>query len=253
MRKLQIIGLALFSMLALGSITASSASAAEPSWLVEGVQICAGCELAAEIEGTLKLLQYESRTSTVILTEIECSGIFDGFIVDLNLALITDLLNLVMEEIGNLEGDVNTLALECLVILDGGALTDCKENTTALVWPDALSLELSLDWTITYEENAGGLKLGVFPAVAGYHVECEILEGFVVTNLCNAKTGLTSVMWSNEELIIPHAVLSEFEPLALMSERGECEVGGAEVAEVGGDGNTYAIGAELEHLQTELN
>lgn len=250
MRKIQILGLAVIAVFAFSAVAANSAFA-EVKWLVAGAAITA--ETASETEGELELIVYESSTSSVVLEALLCSGIFDGFLVPPNLALIVDLLNLAKEEIGSLEsGDVAGTALSCTVTHDAGALTDCKENTTALLWPDALNLALGTTWEVGFEEMAGPDPLGIFPVQAGYHVECESLIGIVGTNLCTNAGGVTTILWSNAATTPPSA-LSGFEPLAATTERGECEMGGAHVAEVRGSGNTWAIGVELEHLETALD
>jgi hypothetical protein len=249
MRKIQILGLAAIAVFAFSAVIASSASAT--TWLVEKTEI--NKEVASETEGELELLVYENGTGSTVLEAVLCSGIFDGFLVPPNLALVVDLLSLNMEEIGSLEeGDVAGKALDCEVIHDAGALTDCKEKTLASLWPDGLNLALGTTWEITFEEMTGGVLLGKFPAIAGYHVECESLIGIVGTNLCNGTGGVTSVTWTNVTTTTPPSALGTFGAVAA-GERGECEMGGAHVAEVRGSGNTWAIGVELEHLETALD
>jgi hypothetical protein len=249
MRKIQILGLAALAVFAFSTVVASSASAA--AWLVAKVEIAK--ETASETEGELELKVYENSTGSTVLEAVLCSGIFDGFLVPPNLALIVDLLSLTQVEIGSLEsGDVEGTALSCTVIHDAGALTDCKENTTALLGPDNLNLALGTTWEVTFEEMAGGVLLGIFPANAGYHVECESLIGIVGTNLCTGAGGITSITWSNVTSTTPPSVLGTFGAVSA-AERGECEMGGAHVGEVIGSGSTWAIGAELEHLETALD
>jgi hypothetical protein len=249
MRKIQILGLAAIAVFAFCAVIASSASAT--TWLVEKVEI--NKEVAAEAEGEVELLVYENGTGSTVLESILCSGIFDGFLVPPNLGLIVDLLSLNMEEIGSLEeGDVAGKALDCEVTHDAGALTDCKEKTLASLWPDGLNLALGTTWEITFEAMSGGVLLGIFPAVAGYHVECESLIGIVGTNLCNGTGGVTSVTLTNVVTPAPPSVLGTFGAVAA-SERAECEMGGAHTDEIRGSGNTWAIGAELERLETALD
>jgi hypothetical protein len=249
MRKIHILWMAIFAVFAFSAFATSSAFAA--TWLVEGVAMKTGETLASETEGALELLVYESSTSSTVLTNILCSGIFDGLLVFPNIVLVEDLLNLAMEEIGSLESeDVAGTALNCEVLSDAGALTDCKAGTLASLWPDSLNLALATTWEITFEEMTGGVLLGIFPVQAGYHVECESLIGIAGTNLCTNAGGKTTVTWT-AAMTSPVSVLGTFAADA-DAERGECEMGGAHVAEVGGSGNTWA-GAELVRLATALD
>lgn len=125
------------------SAIAAKAAFAEDEWLVNSLSVAEA--LPAESEGDIELWNYVSSASNEILTKILCSVIFDGTVESEGFGLVTDLLNLLEEEIGAL-GDTNTLALNCEVIFDAGSLTDCKVGTLAQVWPTKLSLELSLSW-----------------------------------------------------------------------------------------------------------
>jgi hypothetical protein len=249
MRKIQILGLAAIAVFAFSAVIASSASAT--AWLVEKVEI--NKEVAAEIEGEVEVIVYENSTGSTVLEAVLCSGIYDGFLVPPNLALIVDLLSLNMEEIGSLEeGDVAGKALDCEVTHDAGAVTDCKEKTLVSLWPDNLNLALGTSWEVTFEAMSGGVLLGKFPVVAGYHVECEALIGIVVAQLCDSGAGLTSVTWTNVLTSSPPSVLATFGAVAA-AERGECELGGAGVSEIRGSANTWAIEGELRRLETAFD
>jgi len=147
MRKLQVLGLVLFAVLVFSAVAATAAFA-ESEWLVEGTALAG--ELPAETEGLLILKNYE-KNNTTVLVEVHCTGIFKGTIGPGGLDLVDDVLSLdhSLTVVTLEEGDENKTPLDCLVILDGGALTDCtqeeaSELNLANVWVDNLNLELGL-------------------------------------------------------------------------------------------------------------
>src|SRR5450759_4894241 len=99
MRKIQILGMALFAVFAFGAVAAASAFAAS-EWEVEGVKLTT--TLPAETEGSLKLIKLVSTTNREILVEVRCEGIFDGTVGPGSKDTINKVLNLAMEEIGQL-------------------------------------------------------------------------------------------------------------------------------------------------------
>jgi hypothetical protein len=235
MRKFHVFTLALFAVLALGAIVVMPAFASE--LLVEELSFAG--ELAGETEGSVTLIQYESATSAKILNELLCSGFF---LVDLSskLFFVLDLATLSpIQTVEELE-DAGP-SITCEVHIDGGPLTACEVGN-ALVWPNELSLlagkELSWDVPV---ELLGTEWFANFPAQSGYQVECKILLGTMASNTCKTVTGKTVADLTNNAVTSPASVLGVFLPLKEMKERGECEVGGKEVAEVLGEGNTWAL------------
>ncbi len=253
MKKFHIIGLTLFAAIVLGAFSASSAFAVS-QWLVEGKTLAA--PVAAETEGLLELVKYTEANSLVILTIIHCEGIFDGTIGLVGKDEITDLLNLSMEEIGSLEDSETALALECKVTFDAGASTDCKENTIALVWVENLSLELGDTWLTnitlegtTFDDSLTSNLAGQEP---GYEVECESLFlGIKGTETC---LGIALATLTNDLTTTPASVLGVFSnPEDGSSLLSTCSMTGVKSAAQIGEGKTWAIGAELERLETSVS
>jgi hypothetical protein len=77
MKKTQI-GLALFVVFAFGAITAASAFATSPEWLVKGNSFSG--TLSSETTGLLTLIKLVSSTNSEVLNKLDCEGTFDGTI-----------------------------------------------------------------------------------------------------------------------------------------------------------------------------
>ena len=198
MRKIHILGLALFALfavLAFGAVVASSAFAEPGQWLVNGA-ILSGT-LNAEVIGLLTFVRLVSETNTAILTEMDCEDIFDGTITQAagvkGTASVTALLNSAMELINEL-GEAPELELNCLITFDSGSLTDCKENTLAQLWPDNV-YSGNGPWLIELLElEANGLVLGdffgkgVLGQEPGFEIRCESLIGVFGEELCEGPT-----------------------------------------------------------------
>jgi hypothetical protein len=241
MRKFHVIGLTLVAVFAFCALTASAAFA-ESEWLVEGAKVEAALE--AETEGDITLIKFKAAKSSVVLTEILCSGFFVGTLGPGKEDRVTAILNLKFEAAGELEMTGEEQSIDCEVTFDEGSFEDCRVGTIALVWVDHLNAMLG-DWwdtEIILDPNGEFLDhftsnlAGFFP---GYEVECESLIGIRGIELCE---GLVTADLTNEVGTVPAAVLGEFleTPVA---ERGTCTRTGAESADVRGDGNTWAVQA----------
>jgi hypothetical protein len=239
MRKIQILGMALFAVFAFSAVAAASAFAAS-EWEVEGVKLTT--TLPAETQGSLSLIKLVSSTNSAILVEVHCEGIFDGTVGPGSKDTINKVLNLAMEEIGQLGG----LALECKVEAGGmSGLLDCELGSTALVWAE------NLPWNTELElmEPSGAIldRLG-FPAGAGvpaYEVECKTTSGIVGSELCE---GATSAEVKNDTGT-PMGVFGEFSA-AVGSEEANCTMTGEKTGLNVGSGTTWAISSELVRLDT---
>jgi hypothetical protein len=253
MRKIQILGLALFAVFAFGAMAASSALAATGEWLVAKVAVTEN--LPAETEGLLFLIKLISPTNSGVLVKIDCEGIFDGTIGAAGKDTVTAVLNLSMELINKL-GESPELALSCTVVETHSSLEDCNLNSLAEVWPG------NLPWTTQLGEllESGGVVsvTDTFgPGTGGepdYEVMCNDSIGVLGEELCE---GPTSALVTNEPGPPPF-VLGEF-TLAASPETncpgGTGEKTGAQV----GEGKTWAVGGtvatpvELERLETAVN
>jgi len=219
MRKIQILGFALFAMVAFSAIAATAAFA-EPEWLVNKIVI--NQTLPAETEGLLNLIALESGTK---LVTIDCEGVLDGTIgppVAANPGVgtdeITSVLSLNQETISSTP--LSGLALGCLVSQSAGGLGDCTLNSLAAVWPENLpwktELELMSAAPIWLDILSG--PMGKEPA---WESECSSNIG-TVSLLCE---GLASAAVSNEAGTVPPSVLGEFSEAA-GTETASCSVAG---------------------------
>ena len=243
-------GFGLFAVLVLCMLDVAPAFA-ESEWLVEKLKV--ETTLNAETEGFLKLVKFAAASSNEVLNEILCEGIFDGTIKEKE-DTILDILSFNQLVTAGSLGDPNEEFLNCLVIFDAGGLTDCLEGTLILVWPDGLNLELE-DYWFTLILLVGSsffddiLSLNNLGEPVGYDLECEAKAGIFGTELCSeweSSAALSNVVGP------PASVLGKFS-LGLVANRANCSMTGALSADLVGEGNTWAIGAELERLPTEVS
>ena len=196
MRKIHILGLTLFAVLAFGATVASSAFAEPGEWLFNGATFNA--TLNVETTGLLTLVRLVSETNSAILTEIDCEAIIDGTITQLGAGVkgtdtVTAILNILKELVNEL-GEAPELELNCTVTFDSGALTDCKAGTLAQLWPDNLYNANGPWLTELLELQANGLVpddlfgLGTLGTEPGYEVRCESLLNVFGEELCEGPT-----------------------------------------------------------------
>jgi hypothetical protein len=251
MRKIRIVGFGLFAALAL-CVFAAGPAFAEDEWLVGGAAFAE--ELPTETEGTeVVLMKYEAANSETVLTEILCSGVLDGTIYGKTLDKLTDVLNLEMGTIGTLVDNLKT-ALNCEVTFHGGGLTDCEVGSLASVWLVGISLELG-DFVTTETLLNGAVTTGMFGLEnnlnepVGYDMECKSLLGVNGSEECTGAQ--QEVELTNDATTVPPSIMGTF--ISEKAKRVNCSMTGEHSAEFLGLGNLWAIGAELERLETALS
>lgn len=234
MRKTQILGLALFAMLACSVIVVASAGAEALLWLVNGADFTG--TLNAETEGLIELHKLVSPTNGNLLNTLHCEGIFDGTITNPAVGFgdgtdeVTKVLNLLKEEIGE---ELVGLAIFCLVTQAAEA-ADCKLNTEAEVWPEKLPWLTDLQ-LMTTAETWLDLFLEATNKTPGYHVRCETgIIGLLAEELCE---GPTSALLTNDATTVPPSVLGEFNA---NSEEVNCTATGEKTGAQLGSGHTWA-------------
>ena len=233
MRKFYVLGLALFSVFAFGAISAGSAFAAL-EWLVEKAAFAGS--LNAETEGTINLVKLSSSLGP--LNTIKCEGILDGVITFPSTGLVTKVLNLAMEETGT---PLSGLSLLCIVT-EQVESADCKLGTSFLLWP------INLPWTTELElMEITGEEVLDHIVNAGYEVECE--TGILGIHASETCEGLTSTVMTNG-FGTPPGVVGTFNA---NSEAVNCSMTGAGTGLQTGSGTLWAIGAELERLETAID
>jgi len=247
MSKLRIIGFGFLLTLAFSAYSAASAFASEGQWLVSGAALAETLE--AEGEGELEFREYAEKTeASGLLDVVLCSYKTRVALLPGGAAELTDLLTLTkVVVLEKLEGE----GLDCTVSLDAGSITDCKENTLALLWVANLSLGELDTWPILivlvgtvelarYSSNLTGKK-------PGYEVECESLIGVKASNECtgNFESTLTN------SATTPPSALEEFasEPL---EERDNCTLSGEHTSDETAVDHLWALNGE-EKLTTAVS
>jgi hypothetical protein len=261
MRKIHLVALAL-AMFAFFAVAATSASAEDLLWLVNGEDFEG--TLGAETEGLLELLRL-NKTGGEVQGVIHCEGVFDGTITNPHVGKGTDTVTKVltpalpetgsMEDVGadNASG-LTGPGLDCQVTLDTGDATFCKAESLALVWP------ANLPWKTELELMSNGQWLDLFGEGAaagelpGYEVECTVLLGIKATDLCE---GLTSVLVLEVLESLEHTVaLGSHGEFNSESEFGLCKTAGNGTELIAGQeglGVTWATEGDLNRLETDVS
>jgi len=216
MRKLHILGLALFAVFAFGALSAVSAFAAEEGemlWLLNGSESLVG-EKAVETTGEINLIDSTG-------AEILCSGIFDGTVEPGTMNdLITEILTL------------EKTALPLVSFLGGTALGSitcvftkpglCTGAVGGLIWvmpinlPWKTLLELISGSTVDqFTEGTGGLP--------GYEITCNTFLGEVTVS-CTGKPGATVTNGANGTVNGSFSTTTELNPNGSCSDGGTAQV-----------------------------
>jgi hypothetical protein len=191
MRKIQLIGLALFAVFAFSAVMAASAFAeTNMLWLVNGNEILTGELLPTETTGLLTLTTLLFGSPVV---SVHCEGTFDGSVGPNGEDEITEVLNTAKELINQL-GEAPELALSCEVVAISGT-SRCVVGSLAELWP------VNLPWHTQIELMAAGsnewldhLFGGGANKEPGYMVLCLNSSGGNEENTCE---GLTSSRLEN--------------------------------------------------------
>jgi hypothetical protein len=231
MRKIQILGLALFAVFAF-SVVVASASAEVALWLVEEKDITeAEGPLAVHSEGELLLTDLNTLFG---VATVDCSGFLVGTVGPNQFDLIESILNLSFELIEELPG----LGLLCL------GLGECLEEEDAEVRPE------HLPWLTELElMEVGGVVLFLNKILAdgngepAYESICLDLFGFSHEDLCEGATSMKI-----ENMVLPEFTLGIFNEAE--SEKGTCTLGGAESGDIEGEGSILLTGVEEGKMLT---
>jgi hypothetical protein len=186
MKTFHLLGLAVFAILALSAVVASTASAEFllAEWLWEGNHITS----ALLVESSGELLLEDSGTGIDIL----CSGILDGFVEPESLDLITELLDL-----------TGLIAISLTALVEPGLA--CESHSSLCVEP--LVWAVNLPWETELElEEPGGNYLVLILGNPGWYVVCMLTFG-TPTDECTASEGAFEV--DNNVGGTPNALFSE--------------------------------------------
>jgi hypothetical protein len=198
MRKIYLIGLALFAVFAFSAVAASSAFAVSKI-LWNGAEITA--LLNIEIEGAL-LLGDLGRLGSIV-----CEGIFDGMLeAGGELGFIEELLTLTKELLAGIEGGDK---LEC----SGPLGVTCEVEVLEMPWHVEIVLDGSV-YLVDFLEEAGKIPT--------YHIRCPGVSEDLCTGLSSARLNNTA-----EGLLGYFNGLALTEPWGAESEETNCTVGGA--------------------------
>lgn len=223
MRKFQIVGLAMFAVLAFGVLSVASATAA-PKLLLNGA--ITGELKTAELTGELLL---EDKTEKV---DLLCSGIFDINVpAGGELFEITEVLMLNKELLAENETILGVVQVGDMVeceVMEG----PCEGSGAEAVLVTAINLPWNVDVLLIEPENLyrGDLLPNASGDEPGYIVDCETLIGLMADECTIA--GETGTILANEA----GGLLSEFSAEEAISKHGNCSLGGANSAVTVGDG-----------------
>jgi hypothetical protein len=215
MKKIRMIGLAVFAVVALSAVTAASALAG-PEWLANGAAFAGNKN--ATTTGSLTLIHLKG---TIFEPEvkIECSGTFDGTVEGgaSGLGTVTALLS------GGVAVSL-TNQLACKNVLNcEGTPTAVAEN---LPWLTSLSLMpgATHEWLVLFSE-----EITAKPGPPAYEIKCQILGG-VHEALCEGETSA----WLSLTVGPPVELVGTFNAAELTSEalEGTCTEGTTKVANV---------------------
>jgi hypothetical protein len=174
MRKIHLLGLAMFAMFAFSAFTASSAFAAEGhEWLDNNLTIPLGTTIPVDSEGALLLEDTDTGTA------VECSGVNEGVVGSDGTDLVSGI------TVNTCEFDAGKLG-ECLSLAEGGVLVVEPEN---LPWLTELVLE-TFNGVATLSDMVTADGAGN----PGYLVECTVLvlgSPAKADDLCEAALGNT--------------------------------------------------------------
>jgi len=172
MKTFHLLGLAVFAILALSAVVASTASAEFllAEWLWEGIEITSALLVASP--GTLLL--EDAGTGIDIL----CSGILDGFVEPESLDLITELLD-----------STGLITISLTALVEPGLL--CESHSSLCVEP--LVWAVHLPWETELElQEPGGNYLVLILNNPGWYTVCMLTLG-EPTDECTAPEGAFEV------------------------------------------------------------
>lgn len=203
MKKIQILGFALFAVLAFSAVAAASAFA-ESEWLVGGAVVAA--ELASETTGELELTDLNTAAGAA---SVLCSGILLGTIGPGKVDLVT--------------------AVDNLAGVNEGNLVNCTPDKICTNNPvDVIAEKLPWDTEIVLVSGTfRDLVLG-----ATWRVDCVVPLLGLIEDVCE---GTSSALLKNGG----GGVEGTFEAL---SEKATCSLGGAGAGDIVGSGVTTAAG-----------
>jgi hypothetical protein len=227
MKKIQILGLALFAVLAFGAFAASAAFAVEtPQYLVNGAVIALGTKVNSDIisaaaqggGGPVSIEDMNASTKPDILCEVENSLMW-------------------LESNGASE----IVSGECKnPVVDSGTCGKPVVVPVNLPWTGTLLEPTAGNYELDITQGKG---LNAETEAPGWLAECEVL--FVkIDDTCTTTKG--KVLLSN---LADGLLQGEFMEVILAEEQANCTVGGKEQGLVVGTGVIHALNASAE-LQT---
>jgi hypothetical protein len=246
MRKIHVLGLALFAVFAFSAVAAGSASALEelPVWLINNAAVLT----LTSVTTTGKLVLTDLKT-LIGAVSVECEGTLDGTVGPNGEDETTEVLNKLGEKIGtNLTG---------VALKDCKNVSNCVEGTIE-VWIDNLPfltqlLLMLIGTEIDILDHAVGKTSE--KNLPGYEIRCEIISPKIIaTDLCEAKEE-SGPLLENMPLSPENDVLAIFSnPDNGVSELGECEQGKAESGEITGNVLITTLNPSTELLEvSEVN
>lgn len=167
MRKIQLVGVVLLALFALGALTATSAMASTllAEWLLNGTAITT----EVLIEGSGELLLEDTKAILGSAAAVLCSGIGVGWVGPNSLDWVSEVLNLNGEAISTTP--LSGLSLECT------PQTGCETNTSVLVWPIGLPYTSEVELV---EQTGGPFFADIGRASTGGNAGWELTDCLVL-------------------------------------------------------------------------
>ena len=231
MRRIQLLGAALFALFAFGVLTTAPAMATMllAEWLVNGTAVTT--ELLIEITG--ELLLEDSKGALGASAMILCSEIFDGWVGPNSLGWISEILNLSGVAIS--DTPLSGTALECT------GQTACETNTAVLVWIFGLPAETEV---LLLEQTGGPFFDGLILKKFGWYVTDCLVLGISAEDEC-AAAGATVTNFTLSGTTLVQSLSTAITEL-IGGETIPCTVGGTNTGESEGSGTvTLSGGGEL--------
>jgi hypothetical protein len=223
MRRIYLVGLALFAVLAYGALAVTSAFADETAlFLNNGTEILAGEEIAVDGAGELTLTTLVGGANAA---SVDCSGVLHGTLLTGGLDLINELLSLTDVAIPLTALTGTGLSCEVLTSLLGscGTVGELAQVWAInLPWLTVVLLMTTVPVFLIDIVNSGA-------GAPGYYVLCP--GAGAKTNTC---TGKTSFEVENET----GGLFNEFGEGAIASEKASCTEGGVGAGDISGHGLT---------------
>ncbi|MGA9874515.1 MAG: hypothetical protein WBQ21_01775 [Solirubrobacteraceae bacterium] len=209
MKKIHVVGLAMFAVLAFSAFSVASAFATSLEWLVDGAAVTG----AVKTETTGTLLLADLKVPIIGTASIECEGSLDGTVNTAGKDEITEVLTIEKVKVG-------APLVEPSLLCTGQE--GCEGNSK--IWPVGLpwKTQLELSGTTAIDNTTSATKLG-------YEVECT---AFGIKEVDECTQALSAPVLENMLTGSENDLLTTFKE----ENTGSCTLGGEKSSDITGEG-----------------